>query len=92
MKISIFSKFLMYNQIDREALKLAVPHLVNIKYPKGTYIFHQGQYNEGFYGIIKGRISIRARKTYMESAMQKMVDKERAVNNKLLESNSSKQI
>ena len=32
-------------------------------FPKGTYIFRQGQISKRFYGIIQGRISIRTRMT-----------------------------
>lgn len=54
-----FQLFMKYNHIEEESLKIAA-NLINYKFiPKNEYIFRESQESDRFYGIIKGRVSIR---------------------------------
>jgi len=52
-------KFFIFNKIGFEALRTAAFFIELRRIPKGTYIFHQGQQSDYFYGIINGKVSIR---------------------------------
>lgn len=72
-KINGFYRFIKFNSIDDESLKNAVPYIKLSKYPEGSYIFRQGEITKEFFGIIKGRISIRVKKENYEKTFQKLI-------------------
>lgn len=61
-KLYGFSLFLLYNSLSDEVLLKAIKFLQYEQVNAGTFIFHQGDQSNKFYGIIKGKISIRAKK------------------------------
>jgi hypothetical protein len=54
-----FKKFIKFNNIDHDSIRLAANYMEYIKIPKDTYIFKQGELSKNFYGVINGKISIR---------------------------------
>jgi CRP-like cAMP-binding protein len=59
--------------VDDSSLKLAASHMRIVRFPENTYIFRQGEVTKEFYGIIKGRISIRVRKPTFEKTLNKII-------------------
>lgn len=56
-----FKKFMKYNGIDDDAIRIAANLLQFRRVEKGQLVFKQDDRSEHFFGIIKGRISIRER-------------------------------
>jgi hypothetical protein len=66
-----FSKFMNFYNVDDEAVRLvkrilfifqAASFITHRHFPKGSYVFKQGERSDFFYGIISGKISIREKK------------------------------
>jgi len=55
-----------YNNIDDSVLKDSVDSFEYQKVSKGEYIFHEGETSKRFYGIIKGKVSIRKRRKILK--------------------------
>jgi len=55
-------RFMKFNGLDDDHLETASNYFEHAFFPKGSYIFKQGEQSQMFYGIIKGRVSIRIRK------------------------------
>ena len=54
-----FTRYCTINQIRKDTVRIASCVLKYRHIDKGTYLFHQGDTPDKFYGIIKGSISIR---------------------------------
>jgi hypothetical protein len=57
-----FIKYLKFNGIEDDVLKETIPFIKHKTYEQGEYIFQEGDYCESFYGILKGKVSIRKTK------------------------------
>ena len=57
-----FRKFMRFNGLDEEHLTQAANYVEHAFFPKGTYIFKQGDPSTRFYGVISGSISVRIKK------------------------------
>ncbi len=55
-------RFMKFNGLDDDHLETACSYFEHGFFPRGTYIFKQGEQSQRFYGIIRGRVSIRIRK------------------------------
>jgi CRP-like cAMP-binding protein len=55
-------KFINFNQIDDESLRAAAGYIYHKHYKQGTVICQEGENSECFFGIIRGKVSIRKRK------------------------------
>jgi CRP-like cAMP-binding protein len=55
-------RFMKFNGLDDDHLETASSYFEHAFFPKGSYIFKQGEQSQRFYGIIEGRVSIRIRK------------------------------
>jgi CRP-like cAMP-binding protein len=60
-------RFINFNHIDDDAIKSAAGYIYYKKYNKGEYICREGEQSDCFYGIIRGRVSIRRKKIIMET-------------------------
>ena len=58
-----FKKLINYNRIDDKSFRIASRNMRYVKMTKGSCIFKQGDMSDVFYGIIKGRISLKKLKT-----------------------------
>lgn len=54
-----FKKFIKFNNIDHDSIRMAANYMEYVKFPKGVYIFKQGEPSKMFYGVINGTVSIR---------------------------------
>lgn len=72
-QVSGFQRFIKFNYLDDPTIKAAVSYLKLVKVPPGTYIFCQGTMTRQFFGIIKGKISIRVKKPSYDRVMKLML-------------------
>ena len=54
-----FIRYQKFNCLDNEPIRQAAAYFQYKKYNKGEYIFHNRDKSDCFYGIIKGKVSIR---------------------------------
>ncbi len=74
-----FQRFTKYNTIDDHCIKTAIANINLVKVVKGDYIFRQGSKTKEFFGIIKGKISIRIRKASYEETLKNFVKKKQLI-------------
>ena len=58
--------FLNQHDISVESLRSAVPFMKTINYKQGEYIFLEGSSSKTFYGLLRGKVSIRVKKEESE--------------------------
>lgn len=76
-----FTRYCTINQIRKDTMRIACWVLKYKHIDKGTYLFHQGDTPDKFYGIIKGSISIRVLPHMRKEEMKKAKEVERIVLN-----------
>lgn len=54
-----FKRFIKYNNVDDDSMRIAANLLRHQRIEKNTYLFKQDDKSDHFYGIIQGKISIR---------------------------------
>jgi CRP-like cAMP-binding protein len=70
-----FRQFMSFNGIDEESLKLSLKCLSHLLVHKGCYVFKQEEPSTHFYGILKGRISIRINKVDKQKKKEYLMNK-----------------
>jgi hypothetical protein len=55
-------KFIHFNYIDDEAIRAAAGYIYYRSYSRGSIICQEGESSDCFFGIIRGRVSIRKRR------------------------------
>lgn len=94
-KLEGFGKFMKYNNITDDELKTASGSIKYEFLSKGEYVFYEGEPSKRFYGIIKGKVSLRLHKPKNKATNSLMPDslKTKSSNNdhggNFLRSNSS---
>ena len=74
-----FTRYCTINQIRKDTVRIACCVLKYRHIGKGTYLFHQGDTPDKFYGIIKGSISIRMLPHMRKEEMKDTKEVERIV-------------
>jgi len=74
-----FQRFVKFNMVDDNCLKLAVQNINLVRVPKDEYIFREGSRTKEFFGIIKGVIAIRKRKPSYEENIKNMIKKKQII-------------
>lgn len=59
-----FSRFIKHNNLDNDCLLSVVPFIKHIKIKRGFYIFRQGNVSKEFFCVLKGKVSLRVKKTH----------------------------
>lgn len=57
-----FVNYIKYNSIKNESLSCVIPFINYVFYPKGTYIFRNGDKSSKFYCVLKGKVSMLVKK------------------------------
>jgi hypothetical protein len=55
-------KFINFNLIDDDAMRAATGYIYYRHYPKGSCMCQEGESSDCFFGIIRGRVSIRKKR------------------------------
>jgi CRP-like cAMP-binding protein len=55
-------RFINFNQIDDESIRLAAGSFYYKRYQKGDYICYEGEQSDCFFVILSGRVSVRRKK------------------------------